>query len=121
MEYFPTSTPDFKLFYVFVYEELDLDKVKADNIVNIMKHQAPFDDKYKSIVKKYHVIEVNTKQVLASHNAHIVSTRKLKGGLFSSFRYHFWANLCMNKQMNKQTNKQKDKRKNKRLGEQTNE
>jgi hypothetical protein len=39
-----------------------------------MKDKAPFDAKRKLIVKKYHVIEVNTKQVLASYNAHIVSS-----------------------------------------------
>jgi hypothetical protein len=73
MDFTPISTLDFNLLYLFVYEELDRNKVEDDNIASIMKHKAPFDLRRETFFKTYHIIEVNMKQVLASFDAHIVS------------------------------------------------
>jgi hypothetical protein len=73
MDFTPISKLDFNLLYLFVYEELDRNKVEDDKITSIMKHKAPFDLRRKVFVKTFHIIEVNTKQFLVSYDAHIVS------------------------------------------------
>jgi hypothetical protein len=69
----PLSSVDMKLFFVFVYEQLDQSLLEATPITNIMKFKKPFDKGRKPYVTDYHVLEVCSKQILASQDAHIVS------------------------------------------------
>jgi hypothetical protein len=51
-----------------------------------MKDKTLFDAKRKLLVKKYHVIEINTEQVMASYNANIESSYTQTGrGIFFFF------------------------------------
>jgi hypothetical protein len=73
MSFVPVPTLDWKLMPLFLYKELDPCQVEKTSINAIMKHKKPFDSRPKPYVKAYHVIEVCTKQVFASMDAHIVS------------------------------------------------
>jgi hypothetical protein len=61
-----------KLFFVFVYKQLDQSLLEATPITNIMKFKKPFDEGRKPYVTDYHVLEVCSKQILASQDAHIL-------------------------------------------------